>query len=164
MSTIKKSAQVAAMIGVAAAATVALAAPAQAATPGTLNARLSIAQKGASECTVTISGNVGMDPAQARYLIDNGARAEVVLYADDPIFDNRLQRLYDANLFAGSAQNGNGLIIQAVEKVSCEMLNEDNALPSGETDEIYAKVTFRAPGYTTMTKQTNTVTNTFGFA
>jgi hypothetical protein len=41
--------------------------------------------------------------------------------------------------------------------IRCSLLDEDTSSLEGAGDEIYAKITFEAPGCSRMTKKTNTV-------
>lgn len=164
MSAIRNVTRLTAALGVAAAVTLGLtAAPAQAAPVGALTAALTITGSG-SECKVTVGGNIKMEQARAQALIDSGATARVEVWADDSYFDNRLIKLPNAQLIAGSPRNGNGLIVLSVNTVSCvSKLDEDPWIPYDMSDEIYAKVIFESPGSSRITKQTNTVTRRFGF-
>lgn len=158
MSAFKRTARLAAALGAATALTMGLAAaPAQADdVPGVLTARLTITKEAAG-CRVLTFGKVGMTQAQAQYLVDNGATAQVEIWGEDAVYDNRLYRAGHAQLSAGSERNGGGLIIISVPTIRCSLLDEDDSSLEGAGDEVYAKVIFNAPGYSRMTKRTNTV-------
>ncbi|MFF3444049.1 hypothetical protein [Streptosporangium sp. NPDC002721] len=158
MSAVKRIARLAAALGVATALGVGLAAtPAQADDiPGVLTARLTITKEAAG-CRVLTFGKVGMTQAQAQYLVDNGARAQVEIWGEEAVYDNRLYRAGDAQLSVGSDRNGGGLIILSVPTIRCSLLDEDDSSFEGAGDEVYAKVILTAPGYSRMTKRTNTV-------
>ncbi|WP_459803637.1 hypothetical protein [Herbidospora sp. RD11066] len=162
MSPITKAVRVAALTTV---AVLALGnAPAHAADEaGKLTARLTITGSG-SECRVLTVGKVGMTNAQAQYLVDNGATARVEVWADDPIYDNRVYKAPKAMLSAISDRNGGGLFIVSDVKLSCvSYLDEDDKPPFDYGDEIYTKIIFEAPGYSRMTKSSNVIHRNFGF-
>ncbi|WP_061300530.1 hypothetical protein [Herbidospora cretacea] len=160
MSPFKKAALMAAVTTSA----LALAAPAHADEPGELTARLTITGSG-SECRVLTVGKVGMTNAQAQYLVDNGATARVEVWADDPIYDNRVYKGPAAALSAVSDKNGGGLFIVSDLRLSCvNYLDEDDKPPFDYGDEIYTKIVFQGPGYPRMTKKSNVIHRNFGFA
>ncbi|MEU8386322.1 hypothetical protein, partial [Streptosporangium sp. NPDC048865] len=104
MSAVKRTARLAAALGTATALAVGLAAtPAQADDiPGVLTARLTITKEAAG-CRVLTFGKVGMTQAQAQYLVDNGARAQVEIWGEDAVYDNRLYRAGALDGRGGSA-------------------------------------------------------------
>ncbi|WP_066363058.1 hypothetical protein [Herbidospora mongoliensis] len=161
MSPFKKLTRVAA---VTAAAVFALGTPAHAADEaGKLTARLVITG-GGSDCRIFTTGKVGMTNAQAQYLVDNGATARVEVWADDPIYDNRVYKGPKATLIPVSDKNGGGLLIVSDLHLSCvSYLDEDDKPPFDYGDEIYTKIIFEAPGYSRMTKSSNVIHRNFGF-
>lgn len=118
--------------------------------------RLTINKFSNGECQLTVITNVGMTQAQAQYQIDNGATTRIEVWADDPIYDNRLYKAPNAVLTA--SRYSSGLIITAQPKIPCYYLDEDKGTDfDAEGDEIYVKVIFAGPGYSRMSKNSNVV-------
>lgn len=165
MFAFKKIAGAVAVVGASTAAIIGMATPALADTPRVLKANLTIVDSAPNryggDCRVTITGKIEMSTAEAQRLIDSGATARTEVWADDAFFDNRLKKL-SAQLYAISPRNGGGLFISTVETLRCPDLDEDQG-PVDVGDEIYAKVIFDVPGHTSITKQTNTVNDSYGF-
>ncbi|WP_066370314.1 hypothetical protein [Herbidospora mongoliensis] len=163
MSTLKKIARTAALLGIATTAALTFTAPAHAADEqGKLTAQLTITGT-SSRCPVLIVGKVGMTNAQAQYQIDNGATARVEIWADDPIYDNRLYK-GPATLSAVSDKNGGGVFIVSSLTLNCvSLFDEDDKPPFDYGDEIYSKIYFSGPGYSSMSKRSNTIHRNFGF-
>lgn len=115
---------------------------------------------------VHVYAYIPMPRAEAQRYINEGARATLRLFGDDPSNDNLQAGPY---FFGAGTQNGPGslsvvsdsILVDSVILVPPSVLNEDSGWYEGAGDEIYARLRFVAGNGQEVTDDSNVVNGEF---
>lgn len=117
---------------------------------------------------VTVQAHIPMPRAEAQRYVNEGPRATLRLFGDDPSNDNLQGGPY---FFGAGTQNGPGSIfvtpnadsLTVLSQILVEprVLNEDNGWYEGAGDEIYARLRFVAGNGQEITDDSNVVSGEF---